>query len=126
MRYRTPVKRARGLGSAKDGVGHWWMQRLTALALIPLGLWFAASVIGLLGADYLVALAWLGQPYNTVLMALLLVAAFHHSWLGVQVVVEDYVHAEGVKIFTLVTLQFLHVLLGAYALYIVLRIGFGN
>lgn len=126
MKYRTPVKRARGLGSAKEGAGHWWMQRVTAVALIPLGLWFAASLIALLGADYEVARAWLSLPRNTVLMALFLGIMFHHSWLGVQVVVEDYVHGEGLKLLTMLILQFLHVALGAYAFYVVLRIGFGT
>lgn len=126
MKYRTPVKLARGLGSAKEGVNHWWMQRLTAIALIPLGLWFAASFIGLMGADFDVARAWLAQPHHTVLMALLLVGLFWHSWLGVQVVIEDYVHTEAVKLLALIALQFVHFLLGAYAVYLVLRVGLGS
>lgn len=126
MSFRTPVKQARGLGSARSGVGHWWVQRVTAIALIPLGVWFAGSLIALLSADYATVTAWLALPYNAVLTALLVVIMFHHSWLGVQVVVEDYVHAEGIKIASLLIIKFIHVLLAAYGVFVVLRIAFGS
>jgi succinate dehydrogenase / fumarate reductase membrane anchor subunit len=126
MSFRTPVKQARGLGSARSGVRHWWMQRVTAIALIPLGVWFAASFIALLGADYVTVTAWLSNPLNAVLTAVLVAVMFQHSWLGVQVVVEDYVHAEGVKIASLLLLKFIHVLLAVYGVFVVLSIAFGS
>lgn len=126
MNFRTPVKQARGLGSARSGVGHWWVQRVTAIALIPLGVWFAGSLIALLSADYATVTAWLALPYNAVLTALLVIVMFHHSWLGVQVVIEDYVHAEGIKIASLLIIKFIHVLLAAYGVFVVLRVAFGS
>lgn len=126
MNYRTPVKQARGLGSARSGVGHWWMQRVTAIALVPLGIWFAASLIALLSADYATVTAWLSSPLNAVLTSLLLGVMFYHSWLGIQVVIEDYVHAEGLKIASLLVIKFIHVLLAAYGVFVVLRIAFGS
>lgn len=126
MSFRTPVKQARGLGSARSGVRHWWVQRVTAIALIPLGVWFAASFIALLGADYATVTAWLSRPLNAVLTAVLVAVMFQHSWLGVQVVVEDYVHAEGVKIASLLLLKFIHVLLAVYGVFVVLSISFGS
>lgn len=126
MSYRTPVKQARGLGSARSGVRHWWLQRVTAVALIPLGVWFAASFIALLGADYMTVTAWLSRPFNAILTSLLVVVMFHHSVLGIQVVVEDYVHGEGLKIASLMVIKFIHVLLAAYGVFVVLRIAFGS
>jgi len=126
MSFRTPVKQARGLGSAGSGVRHWWMQRVTAIALIPLGIWFATSLIGLLNADYATAAAWLAQPFNAVMTSLLLLAMFYHSWLGVQVVVEDYVHGEAVKIASLIVIKFAHVVLAAFGVFVVLRVAFGG
>lgn len=126
MNYRTPVKQARGLGSARSGVGHWWMQRVTAIALVPLGIWFAASFIALLSADYTTVTAWLSLPLNAVLTSLLLGVMFYHSWLGIQVVIEDYVHAEGLKIASLLVIKFIHVLVAAYGVFVVLRIAFGS
>jgi len=124
MNYRTPVKQARGLGSAHEGAAHWWAQRVSAVALIPLGLWFAVSVIGLLAADYDTAVNWMSQPWNAVLMSIFLGVMFYHSWLGVQVVVEDYVHLEWLKLVTLFVVQFAHFLLAAYAIFVVLRLAF--
>lgn len=126
MSYRTPVKQARGLGSARSGVRHWWLQRVTAIALIPLGVWFAASFIALLGADYTTVTAWLSHPLNAILMALLVAVMFHHSALGIQVVIEDYVHGEALKIASLLVIKFIHVLLAAYGVFVVLRIAFGS
>jgi succinate dehydrogenase / fumarate reductase, membrane anchor subunit len=94
QRMRSPLSRARGLGSAREGVEHWWMQRVTAVALIPLTLWFAASLIALTGSDYNTFIAWLKAPFVTILMVLLLIALCHHMGLGLRVVVEDYVHSD--------------------------------
>src|SRR5512140_1414192 len=95
---RSPLKRAQWLGSAKAGVEDWWLQRVTAVALIPLTLWFAASLIALAGSDYSAFILWLKAPIVTVLMVLLLIALFHHMSLGLQVLIEDYVHSNLAKI----------------------------
>jgi len=94
---RSSLSRARGLGSAKEGVSHWWAQRLTALALIPLALWFVGSVIGLVGAGQPAVVAWASSPLAAVLLVALILATFHHTQLGLQVVIEDYVHNEVAK-----------------------------
>jgi succinate dehydrogenase / fumarate reductase, membrane anchor subunit len=90
---RTPLGRALGLGSAKEGVEHWWLQRLTAVALVPLAVWFVAVLIRLIGADLDTVRGWIGHPLPAILLALLLIATFYHAALGLQVVIEDYVAA---------------------------------
>ncbi len=126
MKLRTPISLARGLGSAKEGVSHWWMQRMTAVALVPLALWFVASLLFAAHADYDAMVKWVGQPVNTVLLVLFLFTAFYHAMLGLQVVIEDYVHGEGAKIVSLLVMKFLLVLLGALSIIAVLRIAFGG
>ena len=96
--HRTALGRVRGLGSAKEGVSHWWVQRVTALLLIPLVLWFVIALLAHIGADRAAVAAWLGQPVTYGLMLVLLGAVFWHAALGLQVVVEDYVHGEAVKL----------------------------
>jgi succinate dehydrogenase / fumarate reductase membrane anchor subunit len=90
---RSALGRALGLGSAKEGVEHWWLQRLTAVALAPLGLWFVAAVIRLTGADLGAVRGWIAHPLPAILLVLLLIATFWHMALGLQVVIEDYVAA---------------------------------
>lgn len=90
---RSPIARARGLGSANSGVEHWWAERVTAVALVPLTVWFAASIIAAAGGDYASFIEWLGSPMSSVCMVLLLIALFYHMALGLQVVIEDYVHS---------------------------------
>ena len=123
---RTPLSRARGLGSAKQGVHHWWAQRITAVALIPLVVWFAISLIMLSGADYFVVRAWIGSPVVMVLLTLTIVIGLHHGQLGMQEVVEDYVHSEGLKLALIVLLRFTAVFFGLAAIVAILRIGFGG
>jgi succinate dehydrogenase / fumarate reductase, membrane anchor subunit len=123
---RTPLSRARGLGSAKQGVHHWWAQRITAVALIPLVAWFAISLIMLSGADYAVVRAWIGSPVVMVLLTLTIVIGLHHGQLGMQEVVEDYVHSEGMKLALIVLLRFTAVFFGLAAIVAILRIGFGG
>jgi succinate dehydrogenase / fumarate reductase, membrane anchor subunit len=123
---RTPLSRARGLGSAKQGVHHWWAQRITAVALIPLVVWFAISLIMMSGADYAVVRAWIGSPVVMVLLTLTIVIGLHHGQLGMQEVVEDYVHSEGVKLALIVLLRFVAVFFGLAAIVAILRIGFGG
>ena len=103
---RSPISRARGLGSAKEGVGHWWAQRMTALALIPLSIWFVASVVCLAGADQAAISQWLGAPFTMGALSLTLIAAFYHAALGLQVVIEDYIHAKFAKHALIILIQF--------------------
>jgi succinate dehydrogenase / fumarate reductase membrane anchor subunit len=91
---RSPLARAQGLGSAKGGVKHWWAERVSAVALLPLTLWFVGSIIAHAGSDYATAIGWLKTPLGSLPMALLLLALFHHTALGLQVVIEDYVHSD--------------------------------
>ena len=123
---RTPLARARGLGSAKDGVGHWWAQRLTAIALIPLVVWFAISLVMLSGADYTVVRAWIGSPLVMMLLVLTISVGLHHGQLGMQVVIEDYVGSDGWKLALIVIVKFIAVLFGLGAIVAILRIGFGG
>lgn len=123
---RTPLARARGLGSARYGVHHWWAQRLTAIALIPLVVWFAISLVMLSGADYDIARAWIGSPLVMVLLILTIVIGLHHGQLGLQVVIEDYVHGDGWKLALIVAVRFVAVMFGLAATVAILRIGFGG
>jgi succinate dehydrogenase / fumarate reductase membrane anchor subunit len=125
-RLRSPLGRALGLGSAKEGVEHWWVQRVTAVALVPLTLWFVAGLVAHLGADHAAAVVWLGSPVTAIAMILLVVATFVHMALGLQVVIEDYVHHEAAKIATLVLVRLACWALGAAALFAVLRVAFGS
>jgi len=92
-RTRSPLGRALGLGSAKDGVEHWWLERVSAVALVPLTVWFTASIVVHADDNYPGLMAWLATPLTSILMTLLLIALFYHSALGLQVVIEDYVHS---------------------------------
>ena len=96
--HRTALGRVRGLGSAKEGVAHWWVQRVTALLLIPLVIWFVAALLAHMGADYAGVIAWLHQPLTYGIMVVLLGAVFWHATLGLQVVIEDYVPGEAAKL----------------------------
>lgn len=122
---RTPLARARGLGSAKDGVGHWWAQRLTAIALIPLVAWFAVSLVMLSGADYAVVRAWIGSPLVMVLLILTIGVGLHHGQLGMQVVLEDYTDGAW-RVALIVLVKFIAVIFGLGAIVAILRIGFGG
>ena len=96
--FRSPLSRARGLGSAKDGLQHWWMQRLTAVALVPLAIWFVIAALGMLGADRAAMVAWMHNPMSPVFAILLIVTVVYHLALGLQVVIEDYIHGEAWKL----------------------------
>ena len=122
---RSPLGKALGLGSAKNGVDHWWAQRVTAIALVPLTVWFAASLMAHVGDDYGTFIAWLRMPIATILMALLLIALFYHTALGLQVVIEDYVHS-GMKIPALLAMRSGCFALAVAGILATLRIAFGT
>lgn len=124
MKYRSPMSLVRGLGAARDGTHHWWAQRLTALALIPLGLGAMAALIALLASDYHAARALLAHPVVATLAILFVVALFHHTQLGVQVVIEDYVHSHALKIASIVLVKFAALALGAACVVSILLIAF--
>ena len=126
MSLQSPLSRVRGLGSAKNGTHHWWMQRLTAVALVPLVVWFAIALIGLTGASYEVAIAWMRSPFNAIMMILLIIATFHHMQLGLQVVIEDYIHNEGTKVFLMMGQKLITFVLAIAAGFAVLKIAFGG
>ena len=121
----TPLNRVLGLGSAKEGVEHWWRQRLTAVALAVLGSWLAVSFCMLGDFSFAVVTAWLGAPLNAVLMILTLLTLAYHSQLGVRVVIEDYVHGHGTKLVSLAAMTFAHVILAVAGVFSVLKIAFG-
>ena len=123
---RSPLGRARGYGSAKEGVQHFWVQRVSAVALVPLSLWFVFSVAQLPAASYGAVQHWVGAPSVAVMLALFIPTLFYHSMLGIQVVVEDYVGSEGAKIATLLALKFAHALGAAAGVFAVLKIALGN
>ncbi len=103
---RSSLGRARGLGSAKEGVGHWWAQRVTAIALVPLSIWFVVAMISLIGADLASFEEWIGMFGNALLMILTVLVLFYHAHLGMQVVIEDYVHGEAPRVATLLIVKF--------------------
>ena len=126
MSMRSPLGRVRGLGSAREGVGHWWAQRMTALALVPLALWFVPTLIGLTGADHAAARDWIAAPVPASLLVLLIVVTFYHGALGLQVVIEDYVHHEGAKLAALIAVNGLSLLFGLTGVLAVLTVLFGG
>jgi len=126
MSLRSPIGRVLGNGSAKSGVGHWSSQRITAIALVFLALWFVASLLSLPDFTYFTVQSFIGAPVNAVLLTLLAGTAAYHSFLGVQVVVEDYVHGHGLKTATILLLIFLHVAVAAFGIFAVLRIAFAG
>jgi succinate dehydrogenase / fumarate reductase membrane anchor subunit len=119
---RHPLKVARGLGSSQSGVGHWWLQRVTAAALVPLAIWFVILVLDLLHADYLSARATVARPWNALLLIVFVLTAFRHAVLGLQVVVEDYVHTRWKEVGLLLSIKFLAVLGALACVLAVLRI----
>jgi succinate dehydrogenase membrane anchor subunit len=123
---RSPLRRVLGLGAARSGVHHWWLQRLTSIALVPLSIWFVASLLALPALDHATVVAWMGQTWTALLLIVFVLVAAWHSQLGVRVVVEDYVHGAGAKTLTLVLLGFAHVLLAAAGVFAVLKVSFGG
>jgi succinate dehydrogenase / fumarate reductase membrane anchor subunit len=123
---RSPLGRARGLGSARAGSKHWWAQRLTAIALVPLTLWFIWSVLHLTNASQTDVADWLSSPIQLALMLALIVATFHHLQLGLQVVIEDYVPQEGVKLAAVLAVKGLCILLALICVICALTLGLSS
>ena len=124
MSLESPLGRALGRGSAKEGTGHWVAQRVSAIGLIPLGLWFLFSLIGLDSSNHRFVLAWVADPAHAILLILLLLTLLYHSMLGTQVVVEDYVHGAA-KIATLLVARFLYALLAVAGVFAIVNISLG-
>jgi succinate dehydrogenase / fumarate reductase membrane anchor subunit len=126
MRLRTPISEVRGLGSAKDGTKHWWAQRLTAAALVPLMVWFVVAVIIAASGDYEAARSTMTHPVAAGLWLLCVAALFYHAQLGLQVVIEDYVHHEGAKIASIVVMKLAMALIGIISIISVLKVALGS
>ena len=122
MSLRSPLGQVLGAGSAKQGVHHWWVQRLTSVALVPLSIWFLVSLLSLPSLDYWVVSAWMAQSSSALLLILFVLVGAWHSQLGLRVIVEDYVHGSGARTLTLVAISFAHVLLGAAGVFAVLKV----
>lgn len=125
MSLRSPLSRVLGLGSAKDGTAHWWAQRVTAVALVPLTLWFVFSLLTLPDFEYETVRTWLSVPIAGFLSVLLVSVLSYHSYLGTIVIIEDYVISSGMKVLSLMTLRFLYVLAGGAAMFAIFRVVFG-
>lgn len=126
MSLRTPLGRVRGLGSAKDGTMHWWMQRVTAVLLAPLSIWFLFCALPMLGAGYADARVWVAQPLNAFLTLSLLLAVVYHALLGVQVVIEDYFHTRWLEVALLTAIRLIAFLAALATALAVVRIAVGG
>jgi succinate dehydrogenase / fumarate reductase membrane anchor subunit len=126
MSLMTPLNRVLGLGTAKGAAEHWWLQRVTAVALLPLGVWFAYELLTLRAFDYASVIAWVQEPVASILLILMVVAVGYHSSLGVQVVVEDYVTGKGLRAATLMASMLAHFALTVAAVFAVLKVAFGS
>jgi len=126
MSMRAPLARVRGLGSAKAGAHHWWAQRLSAIALVPLLLWFVASLTSVATADYATAVSWISSPWNSALLVLMIGAIFYHAQLGMQVVFEDYISSHCLQVTAIILVRFLALLLAVVSIITVLRIAWGS
>lgn len=125
MSLRTSLGRVRGLGSAKDGARHWWAQRLTAIALVPLTFWLVYSIVCMTTLDYIAAIGWLQSPITSTLLILFVIALFYHAQLGMQVVIEDYVECEVFKITSIILLNFIIWFTGLASIMAILKVFLG-
>ncbi len=123
MSMESPLGKFLGHGSAKEGTEHWWAQRMSAVALIPLSLWFVVALLGMDSLEFASVTAWIAEPLHAVLLILMLATMLHHSQLGLQVVVEDYVHTKWVKIMTLMAFKYIHIVLCVAGVYAVIIVG---
>jgi succinate dehydrogenase / fumarate reductase, membrane anchor subunit len=125
MSLRSPLGKVLGTGSAKEGVHHWWFQRLTSIALVPLTVWFVVSLLSLPSFEHVTVIMWMAQSWTALFLVLFILVATWHSHLGVRVVVEDYVHG-GSKTLTLVLITFIHAVVAAAGIFAVLKVAFGG
>ena len=126
MSMRTPLSRVRGLGSAKDGTDHFWRQRLTSIANIPLVLFFVISIVAHAGSDHATFIAYLSHPLVAIVMLLMILCALYHMCLGMQVIIEDYVHSEGLKVIALMGNTFFSIAVGMGCVFAILKLSLGN
>lgn len=126
MSMKAPLAKVRGHGSAKAGAHHWWAQRLSAIALVPLFLWFVVSLTTVGSADYATAVSWVSSPWNSALLVLLIGAIFYHAQLGMQVVFEDYISTHWLQVTAIIAVRFLAFLLAAVSIIAVLRTAWGS
>jgi len=126
MSLRSPLSKAVGLGSAKHGFSHWWWQRVTAIALVPLTIWFVYSVVCLAGGTYEVTVAWLSSPINATIMLLFVLTALFHGQTGFQVVIEDYIHTKWLNLTLLLLVKFAAVIMAVLSVISVLKIVLGG
>ena len=125
MAIQTPIARVRGLGSARSGARNWWLERVTSVSTLLLFLWFGICLLRLPDLGYDSVVAWIATPLAAVPMLLLILSTFWHLKLGLQVVIEDYVHEEGLKLFSILLLNFFAILGASLAIFAVLKIAFG-
>jgi len=126
MSLRSPLSRVLGSGSAKEGTNHWWMQRLTAIALLILGIWFLVSFAGLDSYVEADLHTWVHSPFNAIMLLLASITLAWHSMLGIQIVIEDYVHGPGLKVVSIILSKFVHVFLGLAGVLAILKIAMGG
>lgn len=122
MSMNTPISKVRGLGSARSGTHHWWMQKIAAVALVPLTIWFVASLVQLTRADYFMVRAWLSSPVSAILMLTYIMVGMYHLRLGIQEIVEDYIPAKGAKIFFSFAVLFGCTIIAVAAIFSILKI----
>ncbi len=126
MSLRSPLSRVLGSGSAKEGTDHWWMQRVTAIALLILGLWFLISIASLEGYSETDMHTWVASPFNAIMLLLMSITLAWHSTLGIQIVIEDYVHGPGLKVVSIILSKFVHVFLCVAAVVAILKVLLGG
>ena len=119
---QTPLHKVQGLGPSHSGTGHFWRQRVTAVALVPLGLWFAYAILGLVGTNEVAVLSFLSKPWNALLMAAFCTTLLYHMSLGLQDIVDDYVHSQGMKIFVLLVLRFFWIATTVTCIFAIIRV----
>ena len=126
MSFRSPLSKAKGLGSAKEGVGHWWMQRITAVALVPLCLWLVFAIALLGKADYDTMIGWLQRPLVSILLILMILPLFYHAALGIQVVAEDYLPVKWQRLLVIMVVNFICITASVISIFAILKIAFGT
>ena len=125
IELRSHLGRIRGLGSSNEGVNHWWSQRISGIALIPLIIWFLISAHHIFGSDLGEFKVWLGANANPVLLSLLIYASLYHGQMGLQVVIEDYIHLPFLKYALILFSKFTAIVFGGYSIFVIIRLSTG-